>query len=122
MLKNINVLVIEKEFLIALDIQRMLETLDVGEIVFARSLEEAGQLEHHWPRIGLAIVEVTLEPQTASALVERLLASGIAVVLSSADTGLSPGVNSALLLPLVGKPMAENELVQAIGKALASQR
>jgi hypothetical protein len=121
MLKDVNVLVIEKEFLIALDIQRMLETLEAGEIVFARNFADAAQLEHHWPRIKLAIVEVTLDPQLACALVERLLANGIAVVLASGDTTLLTRVEMFASLPKVSKPMAENDLVQAIGQAMALQ-
>jgi DNA-binding NarL/FixJ family response regulator len=119
MLKNVNVLVIEKEFLIALDIQRMLETLDANEIILARNFADAAQLEHHWPRIKLAIVEVTLEPLVAYELVERLLTSGIAVVLSSGDTMLLARIALFASLPRVSKPMAENELVQAIEQAMA---
>jgi len=121
MLKDVNVLVIEKEFLIALDIQRMLETLEAGEIVLARNFADAAQLEHHWPRIKLAIVEVTLDPQPACALVERLLANGIAVVLASGDTTLLARVELLASLPKVSKPMAENDLIQAIGQAMALQ-
>ena len=119
MLKDVNVLVVEKEFLIALDIQRMLETLDANEILLAHSFTDAAQLEHHWPRIKLAIVEVTLEPLIACALVQRLLASGIAVVLSTGDAVALAEVDLFASLPRLSKPMAENELVQAIGQAMA---
>lgn len=116
MLNGKPVLVIEEEFLIALDLQRMLEGMGAGQIVFARSAREALAMEMHWADVQLAIVEIALEQHSALELVGRLVTNGIAVVICSADTSLRRGVTQFPALPVVLKPMAETDLVTAISK------
>ncbi len=118
MLNGKPVLVIEEEFLIALDIQRMLEGLGAGQVICARSAREAHAMHMHWTDVQLAIVEVALDQQSALQLVRRLLDSGIAVVICSADTALRRGVPEFPALPVLIKPMAETELVAAINNVL----
>jgi CheY-like chemotaxis protein len=116
MLNGTNVLVVEEEFLIALDIQRMLETMQSGQILFARTVEEAISLHSHWADVGLAIVEVALEQDGSLALVDKLILSGIPIVLCTADAALRRGIAQYPRLPVVTKPMAETDLVHAIGQ------
>lgn len=119
MLNGSTVLVVEEEFLIALDIQRMLENLNVGQVVFARSVDEAQDFKEHWAGVRLAIVEVTLQRHHSFALISTLQSLGICVVLSSADGSLRHGIEQFPTLPVVLKPMAEHDLVQAIGLAIS---
>ena len=56
MLNGRTALVVEEEFLIALDVQRMLEALGVGLTLFARTPAEAEQLRARWPEIAIAIL------------------------------------------------------------------
>lgn len=119
MLDGATVLVIEEEFLIALDFQRMLEELGAGQVLFARTAHEAVVMQNHWPDVRLALVEVSLQAAPAVALVRRLLDLAIPVVLCSADTALSRGAPQFPDLPLVTKPVAETDLVTAIGRVLA---
>lgn len=121
MLNGTTILVVEEEFLIALDIQRMLEGLNSGQVLFARSAQEADSLQDHWPGVGLAIIEVGLERQAALELVQRLASRGIAIVLCSADAELRRGIPQFPDLPLVIKPMAETDLVYAIGKVFGAR-
>jgi DNA-binding NtrC family response regulator len=116
MLNGKPVLVVEEEFLIALDIQRMLEALGAGQILFARSIQEAQAMEMHWADVHLAIVEIALEPQAALLLIDRLIKSGIQVVICSADAALRRGVTAFPHAPVIIKPMAETDLVAAINK------
>ena len=120
MLDGATVLVIEEEFLIALDIQRMLEGLNSGQVLFARNAQEALAMQDYWAGVRIAIVELAFRPDPALTLVQRLLDHGIPVVLCSADTEFSRGVPHYPQLPLVTKPMAETELVTAISKVLAA--
>ena len=119
MLNGSTVLVVEEEFLIALDIQRMLENLNVGQVVFARSVDEAQGFKEHWAGVRLAIVEVTLQRHHSFSLIATLQSLGICVVLSSADGSLRHGIEQFPTLPVVLKPMAEHDLVQAIGLAIS---
>ena len=114
-----SILVVEEEFLIALDIQRMLETRVAGQMLFARTAEEAHELEAHWPSIGLAIVEIRRDGQHGPALVRRLRDAGIAVVLNTADSAIRRGHPDFPGVPVAVKPMTEEDLVAAIERAVA---
>ena len=121
MLNGRTALIIEEEFLIALDIQRMLETLGVGQTLFARTAGEADELRARWPEIALAVVEVHRDDTTGLELVRGLGAAGIPVVLVTADVALRHGFAPALDLPLVLKPVPEETLSAAVRQALATR-
>lgn len=117
MLKGRPALIVEAEFLIALDIQRMLETLGAGQTLFARNAAEAHQLQASWPDIALAIVELRAGDPLGQQLHETLVGAGIPVVLTTADLSLhssAPGV-------FVTKPIPEEDLASAVQRALASR-
>ena len=86
MLTDQTILIVEEEFLIALDIQGMLEALVAGQMLFARSTVEAHQSEPHWPSIDLAIVEIGADQTTVATLIEGLRAAGIAIILTTTDS------------------------------------
>lgn len=122
MLNGRSALIVEEEFLIALDIQRMLENLNVGQTLFARSVAEAEQLVSSSPDIGLAIIEVHLDNTDAARLAERLSAAGVPVVLTTADMAIRRGFSTLPNLPVVIKPMPEDIMASAIEQALAAHR
>lgn len=112
------VLVVEEEFLIALDIQRVLEDHDVGQCVFARSAAEALALRDRWTDYSLAIVDLQADHGDGLALLEGLRAAGIALVVTTADLSLRsrlPGVPDTQILI---KPFPEAELISAVREAL----
>ena len=121
MLNGRTALIVEEEFLIALDIQRMLETLGVGQTLFARSAAEADELRASWPEIALAVVEIHRDTATTLDLVHGLGAAGIPIVLVTADVVLRKGFAPALGLPLVTKPVPEETLTEAVRQALAAR-
>ena len=108
-------LVVEEEFLIALETQRILETLGVRQTLFARTPDEAEQLRRRWPEIAVAIVEVRSDNAGSLALAANLAIAGIPTVLTTADAGYSDASGA----PLVVKPVPEADLVEAIRQALA---
>lgn len=121
MLNGRTVLVVEDEFLIALDIQRMLEEHSAGQLLFARTPEEAYELEPHWSSLNLAIVEVRAVAPHSLALARRLLDAGIAVVLSTANGAMRQGHPDLPGIPVVTKPISERDLAEAIGQALSNR-
>lgn len=120
MLTGQTALVVEEEFLIALDIQRMLEAQGVGQTLFARTPAEAEQLRARWPEIALAIVEVRTGDAPALALAESLVAAGIPTVLITADINARHGIVGTLTLPVVIKPIPEEDMATAIRRALSA--
>ena len=119
MLNGRTALVVEEEFLIALDIQRMLETLDVGQTLFARTASKAEQLRAHWPDLGLAVVEVRDHHTPAHDLVEQLRNTGVPLVLTTSDVTLGRTSRAFPDLPVILKPLPEDEMTSAIREALA---
>lgn len=119
MLNGQTVLVVEEEFLIALDIQRMLEIHTTGQMLFARTAEEAEELEAHWPSIALAIVEIRNDRAQSLALVRRLREAGVAVVLNAPDSAMGHGHPDFPGVPVAIKPMSEDDLLAAIEQAVA---
>lgn len=121
MLNGRSALIVEEEFLIALDIQRMLENLHVGQTLFARSTAEAEQLRARWPDIGLAVIEIHLDDIETTRLVEALTSAGVPVVLTTADVAVRRGFSTLPDLPIVIKPMPEAIMASAIRQALAAR-
>lgn len=119
MLNGRTALILEKEFLIALDLQRILETLGVGETLFAHNAAEAGQLHRSGSEIALALVEIHQDDMQAETLLACLLDAGIPVVLITADTALLRGYPPFPQLPVLVKPVPEAELKTAIIAALS---
>ncbi|KRA50484.1 response regulator [Devosia sp. Root635] len=121
MLAGQTVLIIEDEFLIALDIQRILEPLGAGKTLFARTTAEAEELREFWPEIGVAVVEVLAHDAERILLAEKLGAAGIPVVLTTADITVRHGLAHLPTAPLLVKPVPEEALASAISAALAAR-
>jgi len=120
MLTDRRVLVVEPEFLIALEVQRILEQVNAGEIVFTRSVEEAARLEPRFAEFDLAVVAMGVANAAAVALTVRLAAAGVAVVGTTAGLAGFVGLSADAAIPLVEKPFTDERLLAACAYALAS--
>lgn len=119
MLTNRQILVIEPEFLIALEIQRILEQVSAASIIFARSVEEAANLEPRFAEFDLAVIALGVENTAATMLAARLRKAGVAVVGITATKSVE--ISPALIgTHLVGKPFSDEQLRTACLIALAS--
>lgn len=120
MLNGRTALIVEEDFLIALDIQRMLENQGAGQTLFARTPGEAEQLRASWPNIAIAIVELRSHDATTVPLIESLLGAAIPVILITSDAALrkNPGL-AHVDLTVLGKPVPEDAMADAIRHALA---
>lgn len=119
MLKGRTALIVEEEFLIALDIQRMLEHHNVDQTLFARSAAEGESLRARLPDI--AIVEIRADDAASRQLVHDLNGTGVAVVLTTADARMRHGFPDMPGLAVVIKPVPEEAMASAIEMALAAR-
>jgi DNA-binding response OmpR family regulator len=119
MLTGLRVLVVEREILIAIDLQRILENLGSAEVVLARAAMDATISASDLSAFGLALVDAQLGSAEAVALVRTLTAAGVPVIVASADADVA-----ALFPPcaLLEKPFTEQDLVAACTLALALAR
>jgi CheY-like chemotaxis protein len=119
MLNGRPALIVEEEFLIALDLQRMLEGLGVGQTLFARNMMEARKLRQHWPDLAVAIVEMRADGTDDRQLTAELAAAAVPLVITTGDFGLSRTVTG--VIPVIVKPIPEQSLASAIEQALATR-
>ncbi len=121
MLNGQTALVVEEEFLIALDIQRMLELLGVGQTLFAGTAAEAENFRARWPEIGIAVVEIRHRDDAAHGLIEGLRSAGIPTVLTTSDLGIGRGSGAFPELTMLPKPIPEDAMTSAVQQALAAR-
>ncbi|MEO8756718.1 MAG: hypothetical protein ABI398_03040 [Devosia sp.] len=110
-------MIVEEEFLIALDIQRVLESVKPRRIVFARNFEEVAQLGDRVEAFDLAVITAPRNGTTDYDVARRLVAAGVALVVCSAMP--KPLVDDPIEgAEIVGKPFADADLLAACSQAL----
>lgn len=115
MLTGLRVLVVEREILIAIDIQRILEGLGAVDVVLARSAVDATVSASDLGAFALAVVDAEMGSAEAVTLVRTLTAAGIPVIVASADIGVARLFPACALLE---KPFTERDLSAACADAL----
>lgn len=121
MLSGERLLIVEEEFLIALDIQRVLEDAHAAKAVFARNYKELAALEPRFAEFDLAIVTPPKLGTSEKLLLERLAQSGPALVICSANH-VSAGEGELAGAGIVYKPFSDDELLDACKRALTARK
>lgn len=121
MLSGERLLIVEEEFLIALDIQRVLEDAHAAKAVFARNYKELAALEPRFAEFDLAIVTPPKPGTSESLLLKRLAGSGPALVICSANH-VSAGEDELAGAGIVYKPFSDDELLDACKRALTARK
>lgn len=114
MLTSRTVLVVETEFIIALGIQGVLESMGASQVIVTTSAAEALALSPSWKSSALAIVELESTKPDMIELARRISQSGIPVLGLSADMRLAFGVPELPGTPVILKPIPDEELATAI--------
>lgn len=118
MLAGLTALVIEDEYLIALEIQRIMETSGATAMIGKR----AYPLTSHGPEIPFAIVSVSPAAGDHRQFCLHLLEQGTPVVTISSDGAHKTGIPGFDFIPVVVKPFVDDELLAAIQSALGNRR
>lgn len=113
-LRGRRMLVVEDEFLIALDLQRLLEEAGAQEVHLASTIAEARRLLLRGIAFDLAILDRRLGGEDTSELIGNMSALGIAVLVV---TGLSADALPAGI-QVVRKPFRDEEVIASIRKTL----
>jgi DNA-binding NtrC family response regulator len=116
MLSGEHLLIVEEEFLIALDIQRVIEGAHAARTVFARNFTEAAALADRFSEFDLAIVTPPRDGSADQQVADKLAAAGPAVVVcSAAQVNLAGNLHGS---EIVYKPFADEDLLTACRRAL----
>lgn len=117
MLVGQRLLIVEDEFLIALDMQRTLEAAGAKETILARNFEEGAVLGDALSNFDLVIMPPPSEGDHHR-LLDRIVSAGLAIVVCSGFRGARSG-HPFGDAEFVDKPFADDELVAACERALA---
>lgn len=120
MLKGRTTIVVEEEFLIALDLQRMLEGLGAGQTLFARTPAEARQLISNWPDLALAVVEARMGNPATMTLIDALVAAKVPVLLTTGDLGTRQKLANRDGVTVVIKPVSEEDFAGVVARVLTN--
>ncbi len=122
MLAGKRVLIIEDEFLIALDMERVVVEAGAQEAVLARNFDEAAALGDGIAGFDLVI----MHPPSANgdrhpAVIDKIVSDGSGIVVCSAFRGLvnGTGLEGHVFLD---KPFADDDLLAACVQALAQAK
>lgn len=121
MLSNERVLIIEDVYLIALDIQRVLEDTNAVQPVFARDFAQAATLGEISELFDLAIVNPPSPGSAEMQIAERLTSAGVPIVVCTAtpvDLSGTPLAGAEIVV----KPFSDEQLVAACRRALAKRQ
>lgn len=120
MLAGRTILIVDAEYLIALDIEQRLEGLGAGRAIIATSAASAMEHAAEWAGCALAIVEVEETLPGSIALVQTIRLAGTPVIGITADSRLSDGMARLAGVPILLKPLEENTLIQTARDLFAS--
>ena len=118
-LRGRTILVLEEEYLIALEISRILEEANVGTIEVVRNIEELAAKEPEFGRFDAAIVEIKTFGESVVPAARRIAEAGIPIVFGTAFEEYMDGVPGFPDAPVVLKPYAADQFVAAVLSAIA---
>ncbi len=112
------VLVVEDEFLIAMDLELLLQEHGWRVLGPAATVAEALRLlQGETPDV--ALLDINLQGELVTPVAEELRARGVPFVLASAYDGHKLGVVALAKAPSIGKPTDERRLLAALRQAVA---
>lgn len=108
------VLILEDEFLIAMDVEQLCRDEGAADVVIMRSLAEAGDPDEVKGRFDVAILDLMLDGTSTLDFAGELWARGLPFVISSGYTDLDEILAAFPGVKVIGKPFAGAELMQAV--------
>ncbi|OHV81370.1 response regulator [Ensifer sp. LCM 4579] len=112
-----SVLVLEDNFLIAMDMEEMLAALGVTHVYTATTAERAMEIATEYP-IDFAIVDIRLGDETSFTVAEALVARGIKIGFASGCGEILPLPSHLRDVPRIEKPFTEGSLSSLIAAGL----
>ena len=121
MLAGRSVLIVETEYLIALEIRHTLESLGAGKVVIAHSPADAMDFAMNWSDAALAVVELQINRPDIEGLLRSLKHAEIPTIAVTADVRLNGGHSLFPGLPVLIKPVHGDDLASAARSLLGYQ-
>jgi CheY-like chemotaxis protein len=113
-LTGLRILLLEDEYLIAMDVELLCRDHGAAEVVVKRNVEELGE---PLGEFDVAIIDLMLEGQSTLPFAEGLRRSNKPFVFASGYAGNDDVLGAFPEIRVVGKPFAGNDLIEAIAAA-----
>lgn len=120
-LAGLNILLVEDEFLIALDAEQTLKGLGAGRVAIASTLREADKIAEQG-QFDLVVLDVNINGEMSFPVAEKFSARGVPVVFATGYDlrGREPFAGGCGVC--IEKPYTSERLQEAIHTALAGAR
>lgn len=116
LLEGLRILVLEDEFLIAMDVEQLCRDHGAADVIIARSLADIAH-EDIASRFDVAIVDLMLDGQSTLGFASRLKGLGVPFIFASGYGAVDEIRASFPGVAMVGKPYAGADLVEAVAAA-----
>jgi CheY-like chemotaxis protein len=114
-------LVVEDEFLIALDIQRILENVGAKSVLTASRVRQALELILSAGPFDAAVLDLKLDREISTPVAERLQQASVPFVFLTGGPSQSDITRRFAQAPVVGKPFDGDTLLSALADAMATK-
>jgi len=116
LLDGLRILILEDEFLIAMDIEQLCRDYGAGEVVIARNLTE---IDPHKvaTQFDAAIVDLMLDGTSTLDFASRLSQAGVPFIFASGYSDADEIKAAFPGIKLVSKPYSGDDLVEAVAAA-----
>ena len=119
LLGGLRILVLEDEFLIAMDVEQICRDAGAADVIIARTLEEAQSAAA--TGFDAAIIDMMLEGKSTLSFAASLRNRGVPFVFASGYSDLGDAATSFPDTIIVGKPYSGDDLVKALCTACGRQ-
>lgn len=120
-LAGLRVLVLEDEFLIAMDVEQLCRDSGAADVVIVRSLEELEADEEKLQAFDVAIVDLMLSGVSTLDFARHLYDRSMPFVFASGYSDVQEIIEKFPGIAVVGKPYAGEDLIGAVAAAIANR-
>ena len=115
-LDGLRILVLEDEFLIAMDVEQICRDYGASDVIIARTIEEA-EAALDSAAFDAAIFDLMLNQKSTLGLAARLNDQAVPFIFASGYDGFGDSANPFPHVKLVSKPYSDVDLVGALAAA-----
>ncbi|TKT75499.1 response regulator [Aquamicrobium sp. LC103] len=114
MLDGLRILILEDEFLIAMDVEQLCRDHGAGEVVILKSLDEAGSDPDRFRVFDVAVIDVMLSGASTFDFAKGLRGLGVPFVFATGYSDFEHLSREFPTVRVVGKPYSGSLLVEAL--------
>lgn len=117
-----HVLILEDEYLIAMDVEQLCRDAGAAEVTIAHSLSDAGAVDGFAKRFDVVILDLMLSGLPTVDYARQLREAGVPFVFASGYAGNDEVFMHFPEVRVVAKPYSGSDLIEAVSSVLSPER